>query len=184
MRMPSIKLIPRHEVTDGAVHDGQKLDELLTKGNTSADVFGDSAYRSSEIEERLRAGGSKSRIHLRATGKRSLSEAQANANHNRSKIRVRVEHVFAGTIDRARRPEPTHDRHPASARQNWLAGFGLQHLPPCDAGADRRRITASGKHTRRADKRAVRWRQSQATNYRSALVSCYHASNRHRSRCP
>ena len=80
-----------HEVTNAAVHDSQKLDELLTKGNTSADVFGDSAYRSREVEERLRPGGFKSR----ATRKRSLSEAQANANHNRSKIRARVEHVFA-----------------------------------------------------------------------------------------
>jgi transposase, IS5 family len=89
------KLIRRYEVTDAAVHDSQKLDELLTKGNTSADVFGDSAYRSREVEERLRAGGFKSRIHVRATRKRSLSEAQANANRNRSKIRARVEHVFA-----------------------------------------------------------------------------------------
>ena len=90
------KLIRRYEVTDAAVHDSQKLDELLTNGNnTSADVFGDSAYRSSEIEERLRAGGFKSRIHVRATRKHSLSEAQANANRNRSKIRARVEHVFA-----------------------------------------------------------------------------------------
>ena len=89
------KLIRRYEVTNAAVHDSQKLDELLTKGNTSADVFGDSAYRSNEIEERLRAGGFKSRIHVRATRKRSLSQAQANANHNRSKIRARVEHVFA-----------------------------------------------------------------------------------------
>jgi IS5 family transposase len=45
------KLIRRYEVTDAAAHDSQKLDELLTKGNTSADVFGDSAYRSSAIEE-------------------------------------------------------------------------------------------------------------------------------------
>src|SRR3954465_6137269 len=77
------KLIRRYEVTDAAVHDSQALDALLTKGNTSADVFGDSAYRSSTIEERLRAGGFKSRIHVRATRKRSLSKAQANANHNR-----------------------------------------------------------------------------------------------------
>ena len=89
------KLIRRYEVTDAAVHDSQKLDELLTKGNTSAEVFGDSAYRSREVEERLRAGSFKSRIHVRATRKRSLSEAQANANRNRSKIRARVEHVFA-----------------------------------------------------------------------------------------
>jgi IS5 family transposase len=60
-----------------------------------ADVFGGSAYRSSEIEERLRAGGFKSLIHVWATRKHSLSDAQANANHNRSKIHLRAEHVFA-----------------------------------------------------------------------------------------
>jgi IS5 family transposase len=57
-------------------------------------VFGDSAYRSREVEERLRAGGFKSRIHVRATRKRSLSEVKANANRNSSKIRACVEHVF------------------------------------------------------------------------------------------
>jgi IS5 family transposase len=30
------KLIRRYEVTDAAVHDSQKLDRLLNKGNTSA----------------------------------------------------------------------------------------------------------------------------------------------------
>ena len=42
------KLIRRYEVTDAAVHDSQKLDRLLTKGNTSAEVFADSAYCSTE----------------------------------------------------------------------------------------------------------------------------------------
>ena len=44
------KLIRRYEVTDASVHDSQKLDGLLNKGNTSAEVFADSAYRSTEIE--------------------------------------------------------------------------------------------------------------------------------------
>src|SRR5262245_48864630 len=35
------KLIGRYEVTDAAVHDSQALDALLTKGNTSTDVFAD-----------------------------------------------------------------------------------------------------------------------------------------------
>ena len=60
-------LLRRYEVTDAAVHDSQKLDGLLTKGNTSAKAFADSAYRSTEIEGRLRAIGFKSRIHRRAT---------------------------------------------------------------------------------------------------------------------
>ena len=55
------KLIRRYEVTDAAVHDNQKLDGLLTKGDTSAEVFADSAYRSSRIEAQLRASGSRTR---------------------------------------------------------------------------------------------------------------------------
>jgi hypothetical protein len=35
------------------VHDSQALDALLTKGNTSTDVFADSAYRSAETEAKL-----------------------------------------------------------------------------------------------------------------------------------
>src|SRR4030095_2293437 len=118
------KLIRRYEVTDAAVHDSQKLDELLTKGNTSADVFGDSAYRSSEIEERLRAGGFKSRIHVWATCKGSLSEAQANANRNRSKIRARVEHVSAQQTALGGRIVRTIGILRARAK-NWVAEPGL-----------------------------------------------------------
>ncbi len=59
------KLIRRYEVTDAAVHDSQPLDALLTKDNTSTDVFADSAYRSVETEAKLKAGGFRSRIHRR-----------------------------------------------------------------------------------------------------------------------
>ena len=51
------KLIRRYEVTDAGVHDSQPLDALLDKGNTSVDVFADSAYRSAEIEAKLKARG-------------------------------------------------------------------------------------------------------------------------------
>ena len=44
------KLIRRYEVTDAAVHDSRKLNGLLHQGNTSHDVFGDSAYRSAANE--------------------------------------------------------------------------------------------------------------------------------------
>src|SRR5450830_1482659 len=88
------KLIRRYEVTDAAVHDSQALDALLSKGNTSADVFADSAYRSAEIEAKLKASGFKSRIHQRASRNHALSKAQENANHQKSKVRARVEHVF------------------------------------------------------------------------------------------
>ena len=88
------KLIRCYEVTDAAVHDSQVLDELLNNGNTSAEVFADSAYCSDEIEARLKAAGFKSRIHRRAWRNHPLSQAQERANRNKSRIRARIEHVF------------------------------------------------------------------------------------------
>jgi len=88
------KLIRRYDVSDAAVHDSQKLDGLLNKANTSADVFADSAYRSAETEARLKARGFRSRIHVRATRNHPLSQRQEEANRNKSRVRVRIEHVF------------------------------------------------------------------------------------------
>ena len=88
------KLIRRYDVSDAAVHDSQKLNGLLNKANTSADVFADSAYRSAETEARLKARGFRSRIHIRATRNHPLSQRQEEANRKKSKVRVRIEHVF------------------------------------------------------------------------------------------
>src|SRR5262245_40426582 len=104
----------------------RRTNELLTKSNTSADVFGDSAYRSSAVEERLHVGRFKSRIHVRATRKRSLSEAHANANRNRSKICPRVEHVFAAQQTALGGRIHTHDwaSAPKLACRTWPTTFG------------------------------------------------------------
>ena len=88
------KLIRRYEVSDAAVHDSQKMDRLLSKGNTSEDVFGDSAYRSAETETKLKARGFRSRIHARAARGHPLSNAKQDANRKKSQVRARIEHVF------------------------------------------------------------------------------------------
>jgi IS5 family transposase len=88
------KLIRRYEVSDAAVHDSQKLDGLLNKGNAWRDVFADSAYRSAEIEATLKARGFKSRIHVRAARSHPLSKTEEEANRKKSRVRARVEHVF------------------------------------------------------------------------------------------
>jgi len=88
------KLIRDYEVTDAAVHDSRVLDELLDNGNTCKDVFADSAYRSAEIEQKLAARGFRSRICVRGTRGRPLSEAAQAANRTKSRIRSRIEHVF------------------------------------------------------------------------------------------
>ena len=84
----------RYEVTDASVHDSQKLDGLLNNSNTSRDVFADSAYRSVEAEEKLKARGLISRIHKRGSRAAPLSKCQERANKKKSKTRVRIEHVF------------------------------------------------------------------------------------------
>jgi IS5 family transposase len=88
------KLIRRYEVSDASVHDSQTLDGLLNKDNTSKDVYADSAYRSAEIEAKLKARGFRSRIHRRGSRNHPLSEARQQANRRKSKIRARVEHIF------------------------------------------------------------------------------------------
>ena len=64
------------------------------RGNTSKDVFGDSAYRSAATEATLKARGFRSRIHVRAARGHPLSKAKAAANRAKSRIRARIEHVF------------------------------------------------------------------------------------------
>jgi IS5 family transposase len=88
------KLIRRYGVSDASVHASGKLDALLTKANTSVEVYADSAYRSAATEAKLKAHGFKSRIHVRAGRNRPLSQVQEAANRKKSKIRARIEHVF------------------------------------------------------------------------------------------
>lgn len=88
------KIIRRWAASDASLHDSQTLDNILDDANTGKEVWADSAYRSAEIEAKLRCRGLKSRIHRRGARSRPLSEAQTAANTVRSKIRARVEHVF------------------------------------------------------------------------------------------
>jgi transposase, IS5 family len=106
------QFVRRYAVSDASVHDSQKFEDVLDTSNTASGVWakrakgsvkrslmewraeGDSAYRSTEIEEKLAERGLKSRIHRRAYRNRELSEAQKAANTTRSKVCARVEHVF------------------------------------------------------------------------------------------
>ena len=88
------KLARRYHVTDAAVHDSQAVDAVLDGDNTSSEVWADSAYRSAEIEAKLKERGLKSRIHRKAHRNRPLSEREKRGNRTRSKVRARVEHVF------------------------------------------------------------------------------------------
>ena len=88
------KLIRKWDTTDASVHDSQKLDDILDANNTGRTVWADSAYRSAEIEAKLKAKGLKSRVHLKGVRGRPLSETEKAANTARSEVRARVEHIF------------------------------------------------------------------------------------------
>jgi len=88
------KLIRDYEASDASVHDSRKLDDLIDAQNTASDVWGDSAYRSADAENRLEEKGYRSHIHHKAKRNKPLTARQIKANKTRSKVRVRVEHVF------------------------------------------------------------------------------------------
>ena len=88
------KLIRRFRVTDASVHDSQEVEELLTSDNTASGVWADSAYRSNEIEDKIRDRGLTSRIHRKGYRNRPLQDWEKAGNRSRSRFRARVEHVF------------------------------------------------------------------------------------------
>ena len=88
------KLVRRYHVSDAALHDSQAVDHLLMQGNTGAGVWADPAYRSEEMEAKLRARGLKSRIHRKGKRGKPLSEQGKASNRTKSAVRARVEHVF------------------------------------------------------------------------------------------
>ena len=71
------------------------LRHLVTTGNTSSEVWADSAYRSRKNEKWLDAKMLTSRIHRRKPTGKPMPQATARANARKSSIRARVEHVFA-----------------------------------------------------------------------------------------
>lgn len=89
------KIITSHSTTAANVHDSQALASVLrTPQAGGAQVYADSAYRSTETEEDLAKSKHESQIHERAYRGKPLTEAQEISNTAKSSIRARVEHVF------------------------------------------------------------------------------------------
>ena len=76
------KLVRRYQVTDAAVHDSQVVDDILDPDNTASEVWADSAYRSAEIEAKLKEKGLKSRIHRKGYRNKPLSEREKRGQHD------------------------------------------------------------------------------------------------------
>lgn len=63
-------------------------------GNTASRVWVDAAYRSEEIEAKLKARGLASRIHRKGKRGKPLSKQAKQGNRTKSSVHVRVKHVF------------------------------------------------------------------------------------------
>ncbi len=112
-------------MTDAAVHDSQELDGLLDEGNTCNDVFADNAYRSAEIEAKLRASGYNSRIHRRGRQNHPLSSSKSERTTPRAGYAL-VSSMCSGR-SRARRAIVRRlawcGRAPRSACRTWPTTF-------------------------------------------------------------
>ena len=115
------KLIRDYTVSDASEHDSQKLDELVNRGNTSRDVYADSAYRSAEIERKLRAKGfQKPHPQTRAT----QSSADRGRGAGKPPERARCAPV-SSTCSARRKMRPAGDSsvRSASCVQRSRSGF-------------------------------------------------------------
>jgi IS5 family transposase len=88
------KIIRLYNVTPAHVHDSQEIFNVIDQSQKNRNVWADSAYRSSEIEERLSKNNFTSQIHERAYKNKPLTQEQHDLNKVKSKTRARIEHVF------------------------------------------------------------------------------------------
>ena len=88
------KLIRKYDVTDASVHGSQKFDQLIDEGNSSLDVWADSAYRSGESVRRLKERGFREHLQRKGCRHQKLTEWEKQGNRTRARKRARVEHVF------------------------------------------------------------------------------------------
>jgi IS5 family transposase len=89
------KLIRDYEVTPADVHDSQVLDKLFDSDNTGKALWADSAYKSEEIDKKLKRRKLKNNINRKGYRNHPVSIFQQAMNKKRSSIRARIEHVNA-----------------------------------------------------------------------------------------
>lgn len=88
------KLIIDFEVTPANEHDSQLMPEFIDRNPEAEVMYGDSAYISAEISDKLAFNGIENKIHEKGRRNKPLTKTQFKSNRRKSKIRARVEHVF------------------------------------------------------------------------------------------
>jgi len=132
------KLIRKWGATDAAVHDSQKLDDVLDLSNTGKEVWADSAYRSLQTPDR---GGPEGEgltepyppaRRTQSSADRAPEVGEHDALEGARPCRARIR----PPAERDGRQNRTHHRHRAGEVQNWDDEPRLQHPPVGSARAD------------------------------------------------
>ena len=92
------KLVRRYHVSDAALHDSQAVDHLLMRGNTGAGVWADAAYRSEEMEAKLRALKLTSHIHRKGKRGKPLTEQGKGSNRTKWPMRPSAAHLARPSV--------------------------------------------------------------------------------------
>jgi IS5 family transposase len=129
------KLIRTWDATDAAVHDRQKLDDVLDVSNTGKEVWADSVYRSAQIEARLTAKGLQSRIHRRAARNPSAFTAPEVGQHDALESARPCRACLRPAAELDRRQDRAQRLHPAGEVQDRDDEPLLQHTPTGSARA-------------------------------------------------
>jgi IS5 family transposase len=98
------KFIRDYDVTPASVHDSVPYLPLMPKKPAYPDqeAFGDSAYKSKEIDTELAKRGFVPQICERCYRNNPLTESQKESNKVKSSVRCRVEHIFGAMKVRCR----------------------------------------------------------------------------------
>ena len=87
------KVITDYSVTDAAVHDSKRFLGFIKKGEDK-NVYADSAYKSKEMEKKVKEMGVEYSVCDRPYRNKPLTKEQKERNRKLSKVRSRVEHIF------------------------------------------------------------------------------------------
>lgn len=88
------KIVRKIEVTTAKDGDITVVDQLMDDLNTKNAFYGDSAYKSREMDDKLAAKAIVSRINRKAYRNKPLNGHDKRFNRTSSRVRSRVEHVY------------------------------------------------------------------------------------------
>jgi IS5 family transposase len=89
------KLVRDYKVTSASVHDSQAFDSVLKDIDDEKPIYADSAYKSEQIDKKLRKRGNPNRICRKGYRNHPISKKDKKWNRDYvCRIRARIEHIY------------------------------------------------------------------------------------------